>query len=185
MPTEIELHKVAYKGGYDGLERIGEILDETPDVINAKGAQNRTPLHRAVSKGHNDIVRLLIERKADVSLADAGGLTALHYSALFSLVDTAGIIVEHHPDVNVKTKAGETALHFSAEKGNPDFIQFLIDHGADLEIRDNNLSEGELGRTAYDAAKEAIKQGHPGKHKECLPLLKPPSYKNAGCCVMM
>ena len=55
---------------------VEELLDEGDDV-NCKGAQNRTPLHRAVGKGHNAVVELLISRNADVNALDGGGLTPL------------------------------------------------------------------------------------------------------------
>jgi ankyrin repeat protein len=53
-----------------------ELLDAGDDV-NSRGAQNRTPLHRAVGKGHNKVVKILVDRGADVNLTDGGGLTSL------------------------------------------------------------------------------------------------------------
>lgn len=53
-----------------------DLLAQGEDV-NCRGAQNRTPLHRAVGKGHNAVVQQLIRQGADLSLLDQGGLTPL------------------------------------------------------------------------------------------------------------
>jgi ankyrin repeat protein len=55
---------------------VAELLEQGDDV-NCRGAQMRTPLHRAVGKGHNACVEVLIKHNADLNLADGGGLTPL------------------------------------------------------------------------------------------------------------
>lgn len=58
------------------LASVEDLLAQGEDV-NSRGAQNRTPLHRAVGKGHNAVVQQLIRQGADISLIDQGGLTPL------------------------------------------------------------------------------------------------------------
>lgn len=58
------------------LASVEDLLAQGEDV-NSRGAQNRTPLHRAVGKGHNAVVQQLIRSGADLSLLDQGGLTPL------------------------------------------------------------------------------------------------------------
>ena len=58
------------------LASVEDLLAQGEDV-NSRGAQNRTPLHRAVGKGHNAVVQQLIRQGADLSLIDQGGLTPL------------------------------------------------------------------------------------------------------------
>ena len=41
----------------------------------------KTPLQMACYEGHVDVVKFLLENKADVNAADDEGDTALHYSA--------------------------------------------------------------------------------------------------------
>jgi len=45
--------------------------------------QGWTPLHSAVSAGHEGIVDLLITNGADVNAANSGGRTSLHYAVEF------------------------------------------------------------------------------------------------------
>ncbi len=56
-----------------------ELLEQGDDV-NCRGAQMRTPLHRAVGKGHNACVEVLVKHNADLNLVDGGGLTPLYVS---------------------------------------------------------------------------------------------------------
>jgi len=174
MPQDTPLHKAAYK---NEVEACIELLDSGAHTVNCRGAQNRTPLHRAVGKGHNDVVRMLIEKKADLSLVDSGGLTALHWAALFGYVETGQILCEAGSQVDAVTKSGETPLHLCAEKGKVEFVQFLLKEyekhpEADPEKRDNSPNGG---ATPADAAKKA-------NQLECYNLLKPPG--GDGCCIL-
>lgn len=56
-----------------GLAR--KCLEEQPDLVNIVDGK-MTPLHIAYGKGHLEIVKLLIENKADVN-KDADGITPI------------------------------------------------------------------------------------------------------------
>ena len=155
------------------MDEVRKLIADGEFDVNSRGAQNRTPLHRAVGKGHDSVVECLIEMKADLTLVDFGGLTALHWAALFGLVETGRLLYEGNPDtLDVQTKSGETPLHLCAEKGNNEFVKFLLDCKANPEIRDKGAGGG---ASPYDAAKQ---QGH----KACMELLKPAG--SGGCCVI-
>ncbi len=59
------------------LTNIAQLL--TAIDINARDAQGRTPLMIAAKNGHADAVRVLLERGADVHVADNEGLSALNH----------------------------------------------------------------------------------------------------------
>jgi ankyrin repeat protein len=155
------------------MATVEELL-EAGDDPNCRGAQQRTPLHRAVGKGHNDVVRLLLDKKADISISDGGGLTPLHWAALFGLVETGEILVENKADVDAQTKSGETPLHLCAEKGKLEFVKFLLAQGAKTDVRDKGQGGGQ---TAFEAAKKA-------GQKDVMLVLKPVG-EGGGCCVTM
>lgn len=58
------------------LGAVEDLLNEGVDV-NARGAQNRTPLQRAAGANQVDICQLLLAKGADPNLADEAGRTAL------------------------------------------------------------------------------------------------------------
>jgi ankyrin repeat protein len=59
---------------------VRTLLSTDPNLINAPDADGRTALHWAASSGALDIVRLLIDKDAEVNKQDASGWTALHIS---------------------------------------------------------------------------------------------------------
>uniref|UniRef100_A0A0A9VX16 Ankyrin-3 n=1 Tax=Lygus hesperus TaxID=30085 RepID=A0A0A9VX16_LYGHE len=165
MPLDGVLHKAALKGDLGVIE---EYLSQYPNDVNAKGAQQRTPLHRAVGGGSDkkSIVLLLLDYKADPNAPDINGLTPLHWAATLGNTDFGTILLDHGANPNVQTKNGDTALHFCAEKGNSTFIQLLLNHNADPTLR-NNDTTNKRGHTPYDVARKF-------HNKECARLLKLP-----------
>lgn len=60
---------------------IVELLLKYPLDINARGVDDCTPLYYAIGKGDNNIVKLLIDKGADVNIPDSYGKTPLMEAA--------------------------------------------------------------------------------------------------------
>jgi hypothetical protein len=58
-------------------EQVARTLGDFPDLVDAPGEGDWTPLHWATMAGHADVVRLLLEAGADPSIRDGRGRTAL------------------------------------------------------------------------------------------------------------
>jgi ankyrin repeat protein len=52
------------------LERVNAILGEDDSLVNQKDESGATPVHYAALNGHSQIVRLLVQRGADVNSTD-------------------------------------------------------------------------------------------------------------------
>jgi ankyrin repeat protein len=74
-----------------------------------------SPLSIAAYKGHDDVVRLLLERDAPTEEADPT-LSALLQAATKGLPDTVELLLRHGADHNVTTKKGDTALSILVEQ---------------------------------------------------------------------
>jgi ankyrin repeat protein len=59
---------------------VRTLLSTDRNLVNTSDADGRTALHWAASSGALDIVRLLIDKGAEVNKQDASGWTALHIS---------------------------------------------------------------------------------------------------------
>lgn len=61
-------------------------------------------LHLAAEKGHEGILRLLLERGGiDIDSRDSGGYTALHRAVQRGRMGIVRILLEHEADMNART----------------------------------------------------------------------------------
>jgi ankyrin repeat protein len=79
-------------------------------------------------------VRLLIEHKTSVSLAQKYGQTALHLASSYGRLDIVRLLIQHNTPVNLANKDGWTALHVASRNGHLDITQLLIEHGASATL---------------------------------------------------
>ena len=114
------------------------------NTINEDGS---TPLHRAIEGDLNaerktvnlEIIRLLIDKGADVNVKDDNENTPLHLSTNKNIAE---LLISNGADVNAKDWSGETPLHriISNEDLQLDIIKLLIEKGADVNAKDEDDS---------------------------------------------
>jgi ankyrin repeat protein len=159
---DISIIKAAQEGN---IEAVKQHLAAGADV-NAKDENEWTPLNSAAVAGRNQIVKLLIEKGADLNagnplIAAAGhghmevielliangadvnakandqlGGMALHMTANLGHKKIVELLVAAGADVNAKMLHGMTPLHFAAN--NKGIAKFLIDKGADVNAKLND-----------------------------------------------
>lgn len=92
------------------LEAVERELDGGAAVDALDPEQGATPLLWAVAEGRAEVVKLLIERGADVNVAGADGGSALIASAFLGYEEVVRLLVQGGADVNATNGAGQTAL---------------------------------------------------------------------------
>ncbi len=93
---------------------------------NAPSENNITPLMLAALGGHTDVVRLLLEARADPTARDTLGKDPIHYIA----VDLDGVNEYRWP------QGGQTALTLAVYGGHADVVRILLENGADPGVTD-------------------------------------------------
>jgi len=91
-----------------------------------------SPLSIAAYKGHDDVVRLLLEQGAPTEEADPT-LSALLQAATKGLPDTVELLLRHGADHTVTTKKGDTALSILVEQNMIDAaVQMVTEYKASI-----------------------------------------------------
>ena len=133
------------------LNNIREVKNHMPTGIdlNTINEDGSTPLHRAIEGDWNterktenlEIIRLLIDKGADVNVKDDNENTPLHLSTNRKISE---LLIGQGADVNAKDYSGGTPLHSIIFNEDKDLVALLITNGADL----NSMNED--GQTPLD-----------------------------------
>ncbi|KAJ6246598.1 ada2a-containing complex component 3 [Anaeramoeba flamelloides] len=135
--------------GYNALHILCEQEKPEPALVELlikhginKDAQTRTgltPIHIAAINGHLHILRILAEKKADISKKDFLGMTPFHYACHSNMLSLVKFFLDHDIDTNTKDNTGSTPLHLMCSKNSPLVnVQLLLSKGADINIADND-----------------------------------------------
>lgn len=108
-----------------------------PSIRNAK---SRTPLYKAVMRGHLDRATELLNYGADLEGgSDHHGWAALHTAVLAGDAAMTQLLCHHGACCDGRDRAGQTSLHYAVSKGHVDVAAALLGAGADPNL----LTKGE------------------------------------------
>jgi F-type H+-transporting ATPase subunit beta len=160
----LRLFLAVRRGDVDGAAGV---LDEHPELLNAEEDWTEEEAHRARTLNANDatalvraaerddmaMVRLLVERGADVNMACrcAGAESPMWLAVATRSPAMSRYLAEHGADVNLPAFAGHAPLHVAAMRGWEELVELLLDFGADPTQRDYG------GRTPVEWA---VRNGH-------------------------
>lgn len=135
-------------------ERVRELVDADPSLVNAFAPDGFQPLGLAAFFKRPDVVRLLLERGADATTASRNGLavTPLHSAiADEASIEITRTLLAAGAPVNARSAQDGTALHTAAFVGHRAIVELLLEKGADPAARTT------AGKTPADVARE---RGH-------------------------
>jgi ankyrin repeat protein/truncated hemoglobin YjbI len=141
------------------VHRVTVLLDYGAS-LDDRDRSGLTALHYAVRGGKLPLIKLLLERCAQVNALDEDGLTPLlHLSKTRSKADPIPVmelLVASGANVDARNEMQTTLLMYFARQGKPEPVRWLLDHGADRNARNKS------GQTAAEIA---------CKHAEIVQLL--------------
>jgi uncharacterized protein len=103
------------------LPLVQTLIDKGAEV-NKKGW---APLHYAAANGHDDVVRLLLDKSAYIDAGSPNGTTPLMMAARGDYASTVNLLLDQGADPAVKNQLGLTALDFAKHYKGPDAIKIL------------------------------------------------------------
>lgn len=91
------------------VSEVEQLLDSLEAVNCADETNGNRPIHIASQNGHNDLVKLLIKKKADLASKNLKGNTALHMAVGYDYYETAQLLMKAGADPEVVNEAGIAA----------------------------------------------------------------------------
>jgi ankyrin repeat protein len=123
---------------------------ETTRLLLSRGVDaSSEALSEAVTFGHADVVRTLVEAGANVHITESSGVNLLHWAAITNRASVIPILARAGVSLNAIDDQGFTPLMYAAtvDVGETGTLQALLDAGADRRIRNDQ------GRTALEQAR--------------------------------
>ncbi|XP_063703297.1 histone-lysine N-methyltransferase EHMT2 [Culicoides brevitarsis] len=118
------------------------------DFINVLDKERRTAVMCAVVGRKNEILKVLVQFGADLTLKGPDGMTALHLAAKTGNFPAAQIILDYFRQSASQSRTEEylnmtdngkwTALVWAAENGYAEIVSYFISLGADVNICDHH-----------------------------------------------
>ncbi len=112
-------------------EEVRIIVESDPSLVDAVDDLGYTALNWAATRGHWDILSLLLDTDADVDHIGGDGGTVLHRAAHHDRPDMVGLLIERGADISIQNQWGRTPLHVSIRRGCTGVATLLLDQGAD------------------------------------------------------
>ncbi|HNR39644.1 MAG TPA: ankyrin repeat domain-containing protein [Acidobacteriota bacterium] len=128
-----EIHDAAAAGN---LAEVREILAKSPQLLNAPGEYNRTPLITAVMSRRMDVVNYLLDAGAEVSARDQEGMTALHMVCFLGQTRVAERMLGKWAGIDDQENVLKfTPLHAAVRGSQSSCVTMLLGRGARPNLR--------------------------------------------------
>ena len=146
-----------YAALQSSVEVVQYLLQKAPMLANARNLKGCTALFQACMRQCQagiDIVQVLLDAGADLSISDDSNCQALHFACTCSSPEVVRLLLSHGADVN---GAGSISAPIFNAIGNRDhgaaIVALLIENGADLTLRRKDMS---LCRYAFSYGSPAV-----------------------------
>ena len=99
------------------LDAVRLLIGRGADVNAKEPSQNQTALMWAAAEHHPDVVRTLVELKADLQAHTKKGFTALHFAAREGDLETTRLLLAAGVDINIRSQPEPSETEQSREDG--------------------------------------------------------------------
>lgn len=128
------LHAAA--NGYVGI--IAKLLDKGAN-IEAKSywGDRETALHFATLEGQEAVVKILVERGAELEIKSQSRSTALHFAVEFEKEPIVKFLIDNGANVNTQrdNEIGNSAIHLAIQNEDEGILLLLLENGAKITSR--------------------------------------------------
>jgi len=122
-----QITSLAYSGNFNGVKSL---LNTQANIHAVRNSIERGPLHYAAAWGHLAIVRLLLDRGANINSRDKHKSTPFIAAAEHGHISIVRELLDRGANINARDSSGFTALMRAARGGHVEVVKLLLERGA-------------------------------------------------------
>lgn len=111
----------------------------------------------AVMRGKKDVLRTLLQQKADVNLPQVDGTTALHWAVRADDLESTNLLLQAGAKASVANREGATPMQLAALNGNAAILERLLKAGVDVNATVSSSGDTALMLAARTGKPDAVK----------------------------
>ena len=115
---KLGLRPLHYASRDNKIDFVNSLLQSNDIDVNAQDVNGVGSLHFAARNGHTQIVKMLLDKKAQVDAKDNWHWTPLHFAADQGHDEIVKLLLSYKADINAKTDENENALNLAIENGH-------------------------------------------------------------------
>ncbi len=120
--TMEKIEEFIYNNDLEGFKNLIDSLDD----VNIQDKYGWTPLHLAIRRGREDMVRYLVEEKnANIDMQDNSGWTPLMEAIMDDFPNIVKYLVEKGADLTIANNRGATAEMLAQKFGRSSMYEYL------------------------------------------------------------
>lgn len=124
------IHQAIFEGN---MKNIHLILNEKN--IKATTKAGLTPLHMAIKIRDLALVKLLVNKGADVDAQDNKGFSPLYYAVMQNQIAIAKFLLDNEADPNLTNTIGNAPLHNIAYNNRFEMLELFMNYDTNFNLR--------------------------------------------------
>ena len=155
MVLPVELGAAAIGGNTAAIQEWLSTGTRDPDEDD--GYRGETLLYKAASRGHIEMIRVILAHGASVNASNTYGMTSLHLAARDGYYATAALLLDRGAQVDARTFLNLTPLNIviGGKDCSCEMIRLLLHHGADLDGRNAHGRNAETNARDWNKTEAA------------------------------
>ncbi len=131
-----ELHEALQKDPSEAYPLVPKLLDGGAAVNERSLDELRTPLHQAAKSQDRGIIKLLLDKGADIDAPDVYKMTPLMVAVCHGQLGNCKVLLERGADASLRAFYGESILELAVSNEYPAIVRLLLEYGVDINTRD-------------------------------------------------
>jgi len=158
LPIDEYPHTLMHLAVYHGNVNVIHLIANSNNVnqCNKYNQYNFSPLRLAIHKESSEVVKLLLDKGANINDADRNGFTPLHHAIDKGNSEVVQLLLDRGANINDADRNGFTPLHQAIDKGNSELVQLLLDRGADVNKENKKAKKTILSMAAEKVGADLV-----------------------------